>query len=137
VRDELGARLGISGAGYSVFMAIAQAPGAEGVSVGDVARHLRVSGAFVTVEAGKLARSGLVQKRVNPSDRRGVLLRLSAEGRRRLEALLPDLRAINDELFGPIARDDFLVASRVLAGLSARFEAAVARPLLKREKRAA
>jgi DNA-binding MarR family transcriptional regulator len=137
VRDDLGAQLGTSGAGYSVLMAIAQAPRAEGVSVGEVARHLRVTGAFVTMETGKLARAGLVHKRTNPADRRGVLLRLSAEGRRRILALLPRVRAFNDDLFGPITREDFAVLCRLAADLGARFAAVVPRVTAARERRAA
>ena len=77
VRGHLGTRMGISGPQYSVLIAIAHLQDKSGVSVGTIAQALHVSSAFIAAETGKLARLGLVLKRTNPCDRRGVLLSLS------------------------------------------------------------
>ncbi len=133
VRDALGARLGVSGPGYNVFMAVAQAQASDGVGVGEVARLLGVTGAFVTTESGKLARAGLIEKRPNPEDGRGVLLRLTRKGQQRLDEIIPALRSVNDDIFGWLTRDEFLLLARVAAGLRERFDAVV--PLLSDRRR--
>jgi DNA-binding MarR family transcriptional regulator len=100
VREHLGRRIGVSGPQYSVLMAIAHLQGVQGTSVGTVAQALHVSSAFITAETGKLVRLGLVRKRTNPADRRGVLLSLAAAGRSRIEHVSAEVRAVNDRVFG-------------------------------------
>ena len=98
-------------------MAIAQLQGDEGVPVRLVADQLHVTGAFVTGEAGKLVRRGLVEKRPNPEDGRSVLLRLSPVGRSAMDALAPRVRAVNDRFFGALDRADFANLTRLASTL--------------------
>ena len=81
VRAHLGDRIGMSGPQYSVLIAVAHLQEADGVSVGAVAEALHVSNAFIASETGKLAQRGLLDKRTNPNDRRGVLVSMSPAGR--------------------------------------------------------
>jgi MarR family transcriptional regulator, organic hydroperoxide resistance regulator len=98
VRSRFGEFIGLPGAQYSILMAIAHQQD-EGIGVNAIAEHLHLSGAFVTTEINKLVLAGLVEKREHPSDRRRVLLRITARARARLR----DLSAIqiqgNDALF--------------------------------------
>ncbi len=126
VRDALAKSLGVTGPQYSILMAIARLEGAEGVPVNLVADRLHVTGPFVTVETGKLARRGLVEKRRNPGDGRGVLLRLSTEGERRLTALSPVVCAVNDRFFGALDRTEFRNLAGIAAALVRDSDAAVA-----------
>lgn len=126
-RDRLGAALGIAGPAYAILMTIARADEpkdgaarrtadtAAGIRVRDVADRLHVSGAFVTAEANKLQQAGLVAKARDPDDGRAVRLHLTAEGRRRIIDLAPQIRAVNDHLFGDLTRDEFNVLARVAA----------------------
>ena len=107
VREHHGRRMGISGPQYSVLIAVAHLQGAHGASVGAVAQALHVSSAFVASETGKLARRGLVFKRVNPRDRRGVLLSLAPAGRLAIDRAGGEIRAINDLFFGALDRKSF------------------------------
>jgi MarR family transcriptional regulator, organic hydroperoxide resistance regulator len=107
VRRHLGSRIGLSGPQFSLLMAVAELQGAAGVSVGDVAAYLHVSGTFVTVESGKLARQGHLHKSPDPEDRRVSLLRLDREGRNAMQTLLPDVQQINDLVFDLESRDQF------------------------------
>lgn len=125
VRDALAKALGVSGPQYSILMAIARLEGSEGVPVNRVADQLHVTGPFVTVEAGKLVRRGFIEKRKNPGDGRSVLLRLSANGAKRLTALAPAVRAVNDRFFGALTRDEFLNLARIAAELVRDSDAAV------------
>jgi very-short-patch-repair endonuclease/DNA-binding MarR family transcriptional regulator len=114
VRDLLGRRMGVSGPQYSILMVVAQAHGAGGITVSAAADQLHVSGAFVTAEVGKLVRAGLIEKQVNPDDRRSVLLRLTAEGQALVGQVAEAVCATNDRFFGALDRDDFLILGHIV-----------------------
>src|ERR1700722_5337950 len=103
VRGHLGARMGVSGPQYSVLIAIAHLQGGSGVSVSDLAEALHVSNAFIASETGKLAQRRLLHKRVNPHDRRGVLLSIAPAGRIEIGKNGEASRAINQLFFGALA----------------------------------
>jgi MarR family transcriptional regulator, organic hydroperoxide resistance regulator len=102
LREHLGGRIGISGPQYSILIAVAHLQDTAGVNVGAVARAMHVSSAFVASESGKLARLGLLLKRTDPQDRRGVLLSLAPVGRRKIESVNAEIRGINDLFFGAL-----------------------------------
>ncbi len=104
IREHLGERIGISGPQYNVLTAVARFQGEAGVGVGAIAKILHVSSAFITTETGRLARLGLVTKAVNPADRRGVLLRLTARAEAQLAQVGREIMAVNDAFFAPLDR---------------------------------
>jgi DNA-binding MarR family transcriptional regulator len=122
VREHLGARIGITGPQYSVMMAVGHLQGEIGASVGAVAQAMHVSSAFIAAETGKLARLGLLSKRTNPEDRRGVLVRLTPAGRVRVDRVSGEIRGINDRFFGGLDQQTFAMmgkaAARLVAGSS-------------------
>ncbi|TMJ42547.1 MAG: winged helix-turn-helix transcriptional regulator [Alphaproteobacteria bacterium] len=132
IRTHLGRRMGISGPQYSVLIAVAHLQGEGGVSVGTVAQAVHVSSAFIASETGKMARMGLLRKRSNPQDRRGVLLTLTAAGRLEIDRLSAEIRAINDMFFGSLDRKSFAAlcaAAQVLvkgSGKAVEYVSAVA-----------
>lgn len=107
IRHSFGKLVGLSGVRYSVLISIFHLEGEDGVSVGDVAEHLHLGLATLTVETNKLAQLGLVVKRQDSRDRRRVLLRLTGRGKRLLEQLAPVQRQVNDELFRALSKADF------------------------------
>ncbi len=117
VRAHLGARMGISGPQYSVLVAVAHLQREHGVSVGAVAQAMHVSSAFIASETGKMARLGLLLKRPNPQDRRGVLLSLAPAGRLKLDRTGAEIRAINDLFFGGLDRQSFAALNEAAAAL--------------------
>ena len=108
VRAHLGRRMGISGPQYSVLIAVAHLQAETGVGVGTLARTMHVSSAFIASETGKLARLGLLLKRPNPHDRRGVLLTLTPAGGLEIDRLSAEIRVINDLFFGPLDAKSFI-----------------------------
>jgi MarR family transcriptional regulator, organic hydroperoxide resistance regulator len=108
VRAHLGRRMGISGPQYSVLIAVAHLEGEAGVRVGTLAGAMHVSSAFIASETGKLARLGLLLKRPNPHDRRGVLLTLTPAGGLEIDRISVEIRAINDLFFGPLDAKSFI-----------------------------
>jgi MarR family transcriptional regulator, organic hydroperoxide resistance regulator len=117
VRCHLGRRMGISGPQYSVLVAVAHLQGGRGASVGAVAQAMHVSSAFIAAETGKMARRGLLLKRPNPQDRRGVLLSLAPAGRLRIDRIAAEIRAINDRFFGALDAPSFCALSAAAAAL--------------------
>src|SRR5262249_55662383 len=124
----LARRMGLSGPQYSLLVAIAQLQGRRGgVSVGALARVLHVSSAFVASETGKLAQAGLVDKRPNPDDRRGVLLGLTRAARALIGRTAAEIRAVNDLFFGALDRPAFEAMTSAAAALVQGSRRAVAR----------
>jgi MarR family transcriptional regulator, organic hydroperoxide resistance regulator len=117
VRGHLGARMGISGPQYSVLVAIAHLQGTGGVSVSDLAEALHVSNAFIASETGKLSQRRLVHKRVNPHDRRGVLLTIAPAGRIEIGKIGEEIRAINDLFFGALDAKAFATLGAAVGAL--------------------
>src|SRR6185436_19501257 len=59
-RDGFAAIAGISGVQYEILMLVSRAE--DALSVGEVAARLHRSGAFITIEANKLAERGILAK---------------------------------------------------------------------------
>jgi DNA-binding MarR family transcriptional regulator len=117
VREHLGRRMGLSGPQYSLLVAVAHLQGARGISVGTLAQALHVSSAFVASETGKLARRGLLIKRTNPLDRRGVLLTVAPAARLKIDRVSAEMRAVNDLFFGALDGAAFRALSGAAAAL--------------------
>lgn len=117
IRDRFGAFLGLSGPQYTIVVAIRQLQGATGIGVKELADHLGLSGAFVTIETKKLVRLGVVRKETNPGDQRRVFLTLTPQGVALLCRLAPHQRAINDTLFEPLTAAGFRQLCKTMARL--------------------
>src|SRR5271169_6844536 len=89
IRDGFGALIGISGVQYEIMILVSRLQGTEGITVGDLSTALHLSGAFTTIEAGKLVDRGLLEKSTDLRDRRRVRLRVKSEGRKVLLSLAP------------------------------------------------
>jgi DNA-binding MarR family transcriptional regulator len=107
IRHGFGSMTGLTGIQYTLLITVAHLQGRHGVGVKEIAEHLALSGAFVTIEIGKLAAAGLIEKRTNPDDRRRVLLTVTDTARASLAELAPMQRAINDRLFAALDHATF------------------------------
>lgn len=126
VRSRFGAHLGLTGVQYTILISVRQLQGESGVGVKSVAEHLGLSGAFITIETGKLIKRGVLEKRANPEDRRRVLLRVTAEGDSRLRALAPVQRDINDAIFESLDAEAFHRLGDIAAALRVDSDKALA-----------
>jgi MarR family transcriptional regulator, organic hydroperoxide resistance regulator len=116
-RSGFGALLDLTGVQYTALISIAHLEGDDGVGVKTVADHLGLSGSFLTIVTGQLAKRGLVEKSTNPQDRRRVHLRVTDKGRELLEGLAPIQRDVNDLLFQPLDAKRFRALNDILADL--------------------
>lgn len=107
VRGRFAALLGLTGIQYTILISISHLQSDGEVTVGALADHLHLSGAFVTIETGKLLRLGLITKVQDLKDRRRVCLRVTARGRELLSDLAPVQVRVNDVLFDFLSAEQF------------------------------
>jgi DNA-binding MarR family transcriptional regulator len=117
IRDAIAQRIGVTGTQYTMLMSVLHLQGSTGISIGGLAEYLEVTGPHVTGVIGKLAALGLVRKSVNPRDRRGVLVRLTPIGCKRLLDAFDFIRGLNDQLFDDVGHEEY----RMLANFNAKF----------------
>ncbi len=119
VRDGFAALVGLTGIQYTILISVSHLHGDGEVTVGAVAAHLHLSGAFVTSETGKLLRMGLITKVQDLDDRRRVCLGVTSLGRELLSNLTPVQVPVNDVLFdfpsGPQFRALVPMIDRIVA----------------------
>jgi DNA-binding MarR family transcriptional regulator len=114
VRNGFAALLGLTGIQYTILISISHLHRDGEVTVGAVAAHLHLSGAFVTIETGKLLRLGLITKVQDLKDRRRVCLRVTSSGRALLSDLVPVQTPVNDVLFDFLSAEHFRVSSMMI-----------------------
>jgi DNA-binding MarR family transcriptional regulator len=117
VRESIAERIGVTGTQYTMLMSVLHLQGTAGVSITALADYLEVTGPHVTGIVGKLVAGGFVRKAVNPKDRRGVLVRLTPAGRKKLLQAFAFISAVNDRLFEGVGREEY----RAVAGFNAKF----------------
>jgi DNA-binding MarR family transcriptional regulator len=98
-------------------MAVAYLQGETGIAVRSLARELRVTSAFIAAESRRLLERGLLAKRQNPHDSRSTLITVTPAGRRCIERLVAEVRAVNDLFFGHLSRPTFRQAKRFFGQL--------------------
>lgn len=99
IRAKLAALIGVSPIQYEILVSLHHFAPQAGISISHIAEHLHHSGAFITIEVGKLVQAGLVKKHVPRHDRRLVLVSVTPAGHKRLAKLAPHQRVVNDHLF--------------------------------------
>jgi len=106
--------IGLAGIEYTVLISIAHLSQDGDVNVKTVADHLYLSGAFITAVTGRLLKLGLIDKKIDPDDRRRVALTVSANGRAALERLAPIQREVNDVEFGALSQEEFQLLTGIV-----------------------
>ena len=122
-RDAFAAIAGVSGVQYEILMLVSRA---DGLSIGEVAARLHRSGAFITIEANKLAEAGILDKASDPDDGRRVLLKIASKGTELLERMAPYQRRVNDILFERLDARRFKETRKLAEDLLASGDRAVA-----------
>jgi DNA-binding MarR family transcriptional regulator len=117
VRSGFAQVLGLSAIQYTILVTVAHLAGQKGVGVKAIAKHLSLTGAFITIETGKLEKTKLITKKKNPDDKRSVLVRVTSKGNALLAELAPIQVKVNDALFATIGRDEFKRLNEMLPGM--------------------
>ncbi|GBQ22951.1 MarR family winged helix-turn-helix transcriptional regulator [Gluconacetobacter sacchari] len=115
-RERLGRHIGLSGTQYTALISIAHME-SDGIGIAQLAEHLNLSGAFVTIAVNKLTASGLVMKVPNAKDRRRVILSVTPKARELLARLAEVQVPVNDTIFRDISRDQMIELARTMSQL--------------------
>ncbi len=126
IREGHAAYIGLVGIEYTILISIAHLLAEGDVSIRTVADHLHLSGAFVTTVTKRLLGRGLVNKAMDPSDRRRLCLTVTEAGRALLARLAPVQRQVNDVEFESLDAEDFRRLSAMLECLLDSSEQALA-----------
>jgi DNA-binding MarR family transcriptional regulator len=76
------------------------------LSPGRLLRATLVTSGTMTNRVDRLAAAGLVRRRPDPADKRGVLVRLTERGAERIDAALASLVRYEESLLAPMPADD-------------------------------
>ncbi|WP_347058824.1 MarR family winged helix-turn-helix transcriptional regulator [Blastococcus sp. HT6-30] len=90
----------------------------DGVRLSDLADSLHIAPRSATEVADGLQERGLVERTPDPGDRRAVLLRPTAEGRRVRDEVGRARAADSAELFGRLGPEDQAALTRILRALA-------------------
>jgi DNA-binding MarR family transcriptional regulator len=78
----------------------------KGLSMSELSSRLMVSGGNVTGLVETLRREGIVARTTHAKDRRSLIIRLTAKGRRQFQAMTPVHEQWIDRLLGRMSRAD-------------------------------
>lgn len=99
VRGGFARLVGLTPIQYTILISVSHLETNIDVNVNTLADHLQLSGAFVTIETGKLLKQGLLTKQPDSVDRRRVRLNTTGQARRLLIDLSPTQVQVNNVLF--------------------------------------
>jgi DNA-binding MarR family transcriptional regulator len=97
------------------------------LSPGALLRATLVTSGTMTNRIDRLAEAGLVRRRPDPQDKRGVLVVLTTEGRDRVDAALADLLGSEEALLAGLGPGERQVLAGLLRVLLAPFDAGTGR----------
>ncbi len=115
----------LDGWAFDVLSALRRAGEPYQLSPGQLVQQTLVTSGTMTTRVDRLTRSGYVERRPDPGDRRGVIVRLTPAGRDVVDSAMADLIEQEKSLLSELAAED----QTLLAGLLRRMLA----PLESRE----
>lgn len=104
IRSSLSEAVGVSPFQYKVLQTIGRLPMDTGWSIGALARHFRVTDAYVSTEVSGLIKLSLLKGTVNPADRRSKLVALTDQALEALTAVAEQQQRANDLTYSQFDR---------------------------------
>lgn len=117
-RALFGEFIGLSATQYMALIALSRMNDKGGIGTNGLARHLHLTGAFMTNEVNKLVKVGYVYKRPHPTDGRRLVLELTQQGLDALDRLAEFQRPVNDALFASLKVNEFAALADILRRLA-------------------
>jgi DNA-binding MarR family transcriptional regulator len=111
---------GIESWEFDVLAALRRAGGDYELSPGRLIKETLVTSGTMTNRVDRLAARGLVERLPDPTDRRGVLVRLTAEGREAVDGAFEALIAAEAELLADLPSKDHKQLAALLRALMQR-----------------
>lgn len=107
---------------FDVLTALRRAGKPYELSPGALLRATLVTSGTMTNRIDRLEQAGLVRRRPDPEDRRGVLVSLTDDGRARVDAAFADLLRREQELLAGLGSDEQKVLADLLRTLLTPFD---------------
>jgi DNA-binding MarR family transcriptional regulator len=107
---------------FDVLTALRRAGKPYELSPGALLRATLVTSGTMTNRIDRLAQAGLVRRRPDPEDRRGVLVTLTETGLTRVDSAFSDLLRREHDLLGSLTPDDQHTLAALLRTLLAPFD---------------
>jgi DNA-binding MarR family transcriptional regulator len=95
---------GLSFGDFDVLNTLRRRGDAQGAKPGELARSSLITSGAMTSRLDRLERAGLIERRPDPTDRRGVLVRLTEQGERLAEEALHAVIAADEDFLEPLSR---------------------------------
>jgi DNA-binding MarR family transcriptional regulator len=108
---------------FDVLSALRRAGEPYQLSPGTLVAQTLVTSGTMTNRIDRLAERGLVERRPAPADRRGVLVRLTPEGRARVDSAMEDLLRVEGDFLADLREEDRDTLADLLRVVVAPFEA--------------
>jgi DNA-binding MarR family transcriptional regulator len=126
-RMEREERSGVAGLGLKpgwldVLAALRRAGSPYRLSPTELSNTAMLSSGGMTSRLDRLEEAGLIRRRADPDDRRGVLVELTAEGRRLAEAAIDGHGDRAAQLLSPLSRDERRTLGQILRKLVTSLE---------------
>lgn len=122
-RTSAFARHELEGWEFDVLSALRRAGEPYQLSPGRLVQETLVTSGTMTNRIDRLATKGWVERLPSPTDRRGVIVRLTQGGQAAVDAAMADLLAREGELLDDMPADERAALTRALKRLLAPFEA--------------
>ena len=116
------AALGLKPGWLDALAALRRAGSPYRLSPSELSAATLLSSGGMTSRLDRLEEAGLVRRKPDPDDRRGVVVELTAEGRRVTDAAIDDHGELGDRLLSPLARDEREALGHLLRKLLAALE---------------
>lgn len=108
---------------FDVLSALRRSEPPHQLSPGQLVAQTMVTSGTMTNRIDHLEQRGLVRRRPDPADARSVRVQLTAAGRRRVDAALEDLVAVEDAILGALDDDARATLADLLRRVVAPFDA--------------
>jgi len=112
---ETFARHGLSAASFDVLATLLRAGPPHALSPNQLLATMMVTSGTMTNRIDQLQKSGLVARVQNAADKRSVLIRLTAKGRRIIDAAVTDHVKTQTRLVSVISKDDRAALNRLVS----------------------
>ncbi len=113
---------GLTSASFDVLAALRRSGPPFQLSPGDLMATTMVTSGTMTNRIDQLEKAGLVERLDNPDDRRGVIIALTEEGLKRVEAAVTDHVANQHRLLKGLESEDRQALDALLRKLLAAYE---------------
>jgi len=112
--ERLMAEHGINRGLFDVLTVLRRTAAADGVAPRQIARSLMLSGAGLTSRLDRLEAEGFLVRRPDPHDGRGLRVRLTPNGRRLVDRILPQLIRLEAGLAKALSRQQLTQLTQLL-----------------------